>query len=60
MPIAEIKLRRGTTVDWLLVDPVLDAGEPGYDLTLKRLKIGDGTTPWSNLLFQTIDMTWKA
>lgn len=55
MPIAEIKLRRGTTVDWLLVDPVLDAGEPGYDLTTKRIKVGDGTTPWSGLLFQTVD-----
>ena len=55
MPVAEIKLRRGTTVDWLLADPVLSAGEPGYDLDTHRLKIGDGTTPWSGLLFQTVD-----
>ena len=48
--ITNIKLRRGTDSDWENVNPVLDAGEPGFDTTHKILKIGDGTTPWSQLI----------
>lgn len=46
---ARIRLRRGTTTQWATVNPILDAGEAGYDLTLGLLKIGDGVTPWSGL-----------
>ena len=44
-----IKLRKGTSVDWNSANPVLASGEPGYDLTNKILKIGDGTSNWNNL-----------
>ena len=48
--IAQIQIRRGTTAEWAAADPVvLAAGEQGYDSTLKRLKIGDGTTAWASL-----------
>jgi hypothetical protein len=44
-----IKLRRDTAANWASADPVLQLGEPGYDTTNNQLRIGDGTTPWSEL-----------
>jgi hypothetical protein len=44
-----IKLRRDIAADWNLEDPVLAEGEPGWDMTNKVLKIGDGTTAWTAL-----------
>jgi hypothetical protein len=50
MAIAQIQIRRGTTAEWAAASPVvLAAGEFGYDITLKRTKIGDGTTEWASL-----------
>ena len=42
-------LRRGTTTEWTTSNPVLAAGEPGYDTTAGVLKIGNGSTPWTGL-----------
>lgn len=44
-----IQLRRGTSAQWAAANPVLAAGEPGWDLTTSTLKIGDGTRRWSDL-----------
>lgn len=44
-----IQLRRGTSRQWTDADPVLAPGEPGWDLTSSTLKIGDGTSRWSEL-----------
>jgi hypothetical protein len=49
MPSTTIQLRRGTNSQWTTANTVLVAGEPGYDTTLKKLRIGDGTTPWDAL-----------
>lgn len=48
--IVEFRLRRGTAEDWANLNPVLAAGEPGFDTTFGTLKIGDGTTTWNNLI----------
>lgn len=45
----QIKLRRDTFQNWYDVNPTLADGEPGYDITNKKLKIGDGTTAWNSL-----------
>lgn len=45
----QIKLRRDTAANWLLEDPILGAGEPGFELVTGKLKIGDGTSLWSAL-----------
>lgn len=42
-------LRRGVSTAWAERNPVLRAGEPGVEIDTKRLKIGDGVTPWSEL-----------
>lgn len=49
-----IKLRRGTAAEWAASEPqpggeVLKLGEPAYEKDTKKLKIGDGTTPWNSL-----------
>lgn len=43
------RLRRGYEQDWERENPILDEGEPGYNLTNKKLKIGDGITYWKDL-----------
>lgn len=43
------KLKRGTAARWIEVNPILEAGEPGFVLDENRLKIGDGITPWIQL-----------
>jgi len=47
----KIQLRRDTAVSWSSSNPILSQGEPGYDLTEKKLKIGDGITSWDNLSY---------
>jgi hypothetical protein len=43
------KVRRGFSYIWNSIDPVLQAGEPGYELDTHRLKIGDGEKKWTQL-----------
>lgn len=44
-----IQLRRGTSAQWSAANPILAAGEPGYDTTTGDLKVGDGVKTWSAL-----------
>ena len=48
-----IKLRRDTADNWDTINPVLALGEPGYDTTNNKLKIGDGVTAWQDLSYLT-------
>lgn len=45
----QFQLRRGTSAEWALADPVLASGEAGYETDNNLLKIGDGITSWSLL-----------
>jgi hypothetical protein len=59
----QIKLRRDTYQNWYDNNPVLAQGEPGWDLTNKKLKIGDGATTWRLLSYfddQQTDLTTVA
>lgn len=50
MPINDlITIRKGSSTDWALSNPVLASGEPGYDTTNNILKIGNGSSTWSSL-----------
>ena len=44
-----IQFRRGTTKSWLATKTKLAAGQPGYDKDKHKIKIGDGSTSWSEL-----------
>lgn len=46
-----IKHRRGTTTQWASSTYILKIAELGFDTTLKRFKVGDGTSLWSALPF---------
>jgi len=49
MSYVRIQVRRGTTAEWVAADPVLHAGELGYDTDTGAVKIGDGTSKWTEL-----------
>jgi hypothetical protein len=44
-----IKVRRNTAVNAASSNPVLAAGEVGFETDTKRLKVGDGSTAWTSL-----------
>lgn len=47
----QFKLRRDTAANWTSANPVLGAGEPGYETNTGKLKVGNGTTPWNSLAY---------
>jgi len=44
--MAQIKLRRDTYQNWYDANPVLALGEPAYDTTNNKIKVGNGTDTW--------------
>ncbi len=51
MAIKRIYIRRDTTANWALNNPILHIGEIGYDIDLLDFKFGDSVTDWANLPF---------
>jgi len=50
--------RRGTAAQWTSANPVLNAGEMGWESDTNKFKIGDGTNHWANLdYFSDINST---
>lgn len=47
--MTQIKLRRDTSANFTSKNPVLGLGEPAYETDTKKLKIGDGTTAYTQL-----------
>lgn len=45
------QLKRADSLTWLSLNPILSAGEPGFELDTHRLKIGDGKTDWNHLTY---------
>lgn len=50
-----IQLRRGTTEEWVFANPILQAGEPGYETSTQKIKVGNGVSRWSELLYLEAD-----
>ena len=46
-----VLIRRDTAANWTTYNPVLLAGEQGFETDTKYMKIGDGSTAWSSLLY---------
>ena len=46
-----IQLRRDTAAQWIAINPVLAAGEPGLESDTGRIKFGDGSTAWRDLAY---------
>jgi hypothetical protein len=51
MSTVRIQVRRGTASQWTSANPVLEAGEMGFESDTKYLKFGDGTTTWTSLAY---------
>ena len=47
----KIQLRRDTAANWNRVNPILDDGEPGLDITTNKIKYGDGANAWVDLSY---------
>lgn len=47
--MTQIKLRRDTAANFTSKNPILGNGEPAYETDTKKLKIGDGTTAYTQL-----------
>ena len=45
----QIKLRRDTAAHWTSANPVLASGEPGVETDTGKMKIGNGTSTWTQL-----------
>lgn len=45
----KFQFRRDTAAQWTLVNPVLAAGEPGFEIDTGFMKVGDGATAWTSL-----------
>lgn len=48
--------RRGTAARWAQVNPVLREGEIGLELDTRRIKFGDGVTPWNDIEYSTQEL----
>jgi len=46
---ARMQQRRGTAAEWTAANPVLQAGELGYETDTEKFKIGNGTSNWNDL-----------
>ena len=44
-----IQLRRGLAATWTSTNPVLAAGEMGLETDTRKMKVGNGTSPWNSL-----------
>lgn len=47
--MATIQFKRGLASRWEELNPILEAGQPGFVTDENRLKIGDGITAWNEL-----------
>lgn len=48
-----IQVRRDTKANWDEVNPILAAGELGFEMDNNRLKVGNGVSSWSALPYVT-------
>lgn len=49
--IVKFRFRRDTAANWTAANPILALGEPGLETDTRRVKYGDGTTPWASLAY---------
>jgi hypothetical protein len=49
--VTKIQFKRGTAAALTSTNPLLDPGEPCYELDTGKLKIGNGTTAWNDLSY---------
>lgn len=49
-----IQLRRGTAAEWTAANPTLMVAELGYETDTGLYKVGNGSTAWNSLSYNTL------
>jgi hypothetical protein len=49
--VTQIQIRRGTASQWTSTNPILAAGEFGFETDTNKLKCGNGSTAWNSLTY---------
>ena len=57
MSTVRIQVRRGTAAQWTAADPVLEAGEIGFESDTNLFKFGNGDDSWDSLSYAAADYT---
>ena len=57
LPNSTVKVKRATAARWASQNPVLAAGEIGYETDTRMMKLGDGTSSWTQLSYLVADGT---
>ncbi len=60
LPGSVMKVKRATAARWASENPVLEAGEIGYEKDTRKIKLGDGTSSWTQLSYLVADGTGAA
>jgi hypothetical protein len=50
----QLQVRRDTAANWTSANPTLLSGEIGFESDTNRIKMGDGTTAWTSLLYLAV------
>ena len=53
-----IRLRRDTAANWTTANPVLLLAEAGYETDTGKLKLGNGTSTWTQLTYLAKSVNW--
>ena len=51
MSLTRMQQRRGTAAQWASINPILAAGEIGFEADTYKFKIGDGLSNWTALSY---------
>jgi hypothetical protein len=54
MTTTVIKIRRDTSTNWNIANPILADGELGYETDTTKMKCGDGATTWQELIYISV------
>lgn len=52
---SKLQIRRDTSRNWSLVDPILAQGQIGFDVDVGKHKIGDGIKHWTQLPYFALE-----
>jgi len=60
----QLIIRTDTAVNWTSEDPTLKTGEMGHESDTGKIKIGDGSTAWTSLVYSTytieqVNLKWN-
>ena len=54
----KVDIRSDTSGNFTSANPTLKAGEPAFETDTKKLKVGDGSTAWTSLVYTAIPLTF--